>query len=92
MLTYVSKKLSLVSEERGKVFRLGVKIVTNVTFQTSPEKIQSICPRTVANPYRRSLYQLIVIKYKVKCIKVVDYKVRRWYNGFTEIRKGANES
>jgi hypothetical protein len=44
---------------------------------------------SLADPYRRSLYQLIVIKYKVKCIKVVDYKVRRWYNGFTEIRKGS---
>ena len=37
MLTYVSKKLSLVSEERGKVFRLGVKIVTNERKKLSPE-------------------------------------------------------
>lgn len=42
VLTYVSKKLSLVSEERGKVFRLGVKIVTNERKKLSPE-MSNIC-------------------------------------------------
>lgn len=37
MLTYVSKKLSLVSKERGKVFRLGVEMVTNERKILSPE-------------------------------------------------------
>lgn len=77
------------------MFRLGVEKVTNERKKTYSRNVQKSNQSVLGQlpyTYRRSLYQLIVIKYKVKCIKVVDYKVRRWYNGFTEIRKGANET